>query len=56
MLFPEKYQMRQLSIRGSNYKYDIKIPRTIKEELTLDSENGNTLWQDSIDLEMNTIL
>ena len=26
------------------------------QALALDSENGNTLWRDSIDLEMNTIL
>ena len=43
-------------IAKSNYKYGIKIPKTIKEALTLDAENGNTLWRDSIDLEMNTIL
>ena len=43
-------------IASSNYKYGIKIPKTINEALTLDSENGNTLWQDSIDIKMNTIL
>ena len=30
-------------IAKSNYKYGIKIPKTIKEVLTLDAENGNTL-------------
>ena len=43
-------------IAKSNYKYGVKIPKTIKEALTSDAENGNTLWRDSIDLEMNTIL
>ena len=43
-------------IARSNYTFGIKIPKTIKEALTFDSENGNTLWRESIDLEMNTIL
>ena len=43
-------------IAKSNYKYGIKIPKIFKEALTLDAENGNSLWRDSIDLEMNTIL
>ena len=34
----------------------MKIPRMINQALALDSENGNTLWRDSIGREMNAIL
>ena len=33
----------RVRIVKSNNKYDVKIPKTIKEALTLDAENGNTL-------------
>ena len=38
------------------FKYGIKVPRTMKEALELDEENGNTLWQDSIDQEMKDVM
>ena len=34
------------------HKYGIRIPKTIKEALRIDAENGNTLWWDAIVLEM----
>jgi hypothetical protein len=34
------------------HKFDIEIPRTIKEALELDRRNGNTLWADAIAKEM----
>ena len=43
-------------MRKTNIKYGIKVPRTQLEAISLDRENGNTFWQDAIDLEMNTIM
>ena len=43
-------------VRKANIKYGIKVPRTQEEAILFDKENGNTFWQDAIDLEMNTIL
>ena len=43
-------------VRKTNMKYGIKVPRTQKEAIAFDEENGNTFWQDAIDLEMNTIM
>ena len=37
-------------------KYGINVPRTTKEATELDLAAGNTMWQDAIDLEMNTIM
>ena len=37
-----------------NIKYGIKVPRTIQEARVFDLAAGNTMWQDAIDLEMNT--
>ena len=46
-----KVRMRHVDI-----KYGIKVPHTTKEAKKLDLANGNTMWQDAIDLEMNTIM
>ena len=43
-------------VRKANVKYGIKVPRSQKEAIAFDEDNGNTFWQDAIDLEMNTIL
>ena len=37
-------------------KYDIRVPRMIEESRAFDLAAGNTMWQDAIDLEMNTIM
>src|SRR6056300_517798 len=29
------------------HKYGVKIPHSIKQAIKIDTENGNTLWQDS---------
>lgn len=36
-------------------KSGIKVPATIKEAITLDKRNGNTLWQDTIAKEMSNV-
>ena len=35
--------------------FSIEIPRNVKHALELDKANGNTLWQDSIALELKGI-
>ncbi|CAJ1941927.1 unnamed protein product, partial [Cylindrotheca closterium] len=34
------------------HKYGIRIPKSIREAIEIDKENGDTLWQDSIQMEM----
>jgi hypothetical protein len=36
-------------------KFGIKVPDTWDEDVKLDEENGNTLWQDTIRKEMNNV-
>ena len=38
-----------------NYKFGIRIPKTYKEAVEIDKENGNRLWQDAIDKEMAAV-
>ena len=37
------------------HKFGIRIPKTVKEALQLDRENGNTLWWDAICKEMKNV-
>ncbi|CAJ1941171.1 unnamed protein product [Cylindrotheca closterium] len=34
------------------HKYGIRIPKSIREAIKIDKENGDTLWEDSIQMEM----
>ena len=34
------------------HKYGVRVPRNVKLALEIDAENGNTLWDDAIGLEM----
>ena len=34
----------------------VKVPKNVKEAFEFDEENGNTLWRDAIDKEMNSLL
>ena len=43
-------------LRNTRIKYGVKVPRHIREAKLFDQENGNTAWQDAIDLEMATIM
>ena len=43
------------SINGVQFMFGVKIPRNVKHALELDKANGNTLWQDSIALELKSI-
>ena len=35
-----------------NHKFGIQIPKNIKESISLDEKNGNTMWQDAYAKEM----
>jgi hypothetical protein len=37
------------------HKFDIEVPKTVKEALALDCKNGNTLWVDTIAKEMKEV-
>lgn len=37
------------------HKYGIKIPKSMKEAIAFDTENGNTLWYDAIMKEMKNV-
>ena len=36
--------------------YGVDVPRTEKEAYELDRENGNTLWKDAINKDINALL
>ena len=42
--------------RKSKMKFGIMVPHTIQDAYDLDAENGNTYWQDSIKLEMDSVM
>ena len=37
------------------YKFGVQVPRNVREALELDKANGNTLWEDAIKLEVQTL-
>jgi hypothetical protein len=37
------------------HKFDIEVPKTVKEALDLDSKNGNTFWANVIAKEMKKV-
>jgi hypothetical protein len=37
------------------HKYGIRLPKTLREALKLDAENGNTLWYDAIQKEIKNV-
>ena len=38
-----------------NFKFGIRIPKTYREAVEIDRENGNRLWQDAIDKELAAV-
>ena len=42
-------------VQKSTHKFGIKVPRTVKEALEFDRENGNDLWKKAIDKEMANV-
>jgi hypothetical protein len=46
---------RKQNYNAIHYKFGVRIPQNIKEAKMLDKQNGNTYWQDAIDLELAQI-
>ena len=42
-------------IKRTTHKYGVEIPRTVKEAYALDEKNGNTLWRDALNREMENL-
>jgi hypothetical protein len=38
-----------------NFKFGFEVPRTVARAQEIDKENGNTLWEDMIKLEMEAV-
>jgi hypothetical protein len=38
-----------------NYKYGFQVPNTVDEAKEIDKEQGNTMWMDSVEKEMNAV-
>ena len=47
-----KCQTRYLK---KSHKFGIDLPKTVKEALTLDAKNSNTLWADAISKELENV-
>jgi hypothetical protein len=43
------------SVNGTQFMFGIKIPKNVNRALKIDKENGNNLWQESIDKELEMI-
>ena len=39
----------------NNLKFGIEVPKSIRDAILLDKENGNTFWQDAINKEMTNV-
>jgi hypothetical protein len=39
----------------TTHKFGIHVPKTVKEALAIDDQNGNTFWQDAIKKEMTNV-
>eukprot|EP00957_Ditylum_brightwellii_P009474 715086-Ditylum_brightwellii.AAC.1 len=42
-------------VRKTTHKYSIEIPTSVAHAIALDKQNGNTLWQDALKMEMTNI-
>jgi hypothetical protein len=40
---------------GTQFMFGVEIPKNVKRALEMDKENGNNLWQESIDKELEII-
>ena len=45
----------QSRVRKSTHKYGIEAPTSTKHALEIDRQNGNTLWQNALKLEMANV-
>jgi len=44
------------SVKNTNQKYGIEIPRTVQQALEIDQINGNNFWRKAIEKEMTNIM
>ena len=42
-------------IRKTAHKYGIEIPKSVEHAFELDRKNGNNLWKEALEMEMNKI-
>ena len=42
-------------VTKKGYQFGIEVPSTVAEAIQIDRKNGNTLWQDAIKTEMDTV-
>ena len=55
-LSPEGIRMTMaISSKGIKFKFGVRVPRTYKEAMDLDLANGNNLWQEAIQKEIDQI-
>ena len=43
-------------VQNNQFKYGLKVPKTLKEALEIDKENGNSHWADAIKKELGNVL
>ncbi len=41
--------------QGPKYKFGVEVPRSVPHAMYLDKVNGNTLWYDAIQKELNQL-
>ena len=42
-------------VAKTTHKYGVKVPRSVHEAFRLDEENGNTIWRDALNKEMDNL-
>jgi hypothetical protein len=57
MLKKQKQILKKIKSKywARTHKYGIRIPKSIKEAIEVDTENGNSLWMDAKHLEMKNL-
>ena len=49
-------QIKARMRKPGRMKFGVKVPLTVEEALDIDEQNGNTLWHDAIEEDMNNSL
>ena len=48
--------MKATKKNTKKYKFGVQVPRTVKEALELDKENGNHAWSEAMNIENKSIV
>jgi hypothetical protein len=48
-------QAYKASVNGEKYMFGVEIPKSVKHALEMDKANGNHLWREAIDKELEVI-